>query len=73
MMIDTLEQAANAAGYAMAAPDDEPEQLYAPLPDAQSRALVLSKGAGQTSDALNAATEWFRTHLPFALGGRAPA
>ena len=77
MGIESLNKAVEAAGYAMATPDDEPmADVPRAEPQLAGRALVLmapkSAEASKTVDALQSAAGWLRGHLP-AFGGRAPA
>jgi hypothetical protein len=80
MTIDRLEQAASAAGFAMAAPDDWiDEAATAPkAKEAVGRGLIVQLAptaivSRPASEALTTATNWFRGHLPAAHGGRATA
>jgi hypothetical protein len=74
MGIETLNRAADAAGYAMAAPDDEvfsgeDRTVIA----AEKTSSLKSEDVKSTSfDAVAMATTWIREHLPLT-GGRAPA
>ena len=76
MGIESLTKAAEAAGYAMAAPDDEPaaapQRVQA---DVESRALLLAAPRVESTgvqETVTAATGWLKGYLP-AFGGRAPA
>ena len=76
--MESLQKAAEAAGYAMAAFDDEP--MIAPYePEfeiSESRAVVPYVPAAKiwsASDALTQASAWLRAHAPTYFGGRAPA
>lgn len=77
-MMDTLEQAANAAGFAMAAPDDDFDDSAAVRSiESTGRGLVLAQPSlsfrRPPVDALSVASDWFRAYLPLSLGGRATA
>ena len=76
--IESLQEAARAAGFAMAAPDDEADGSAVPeIPRAESRALVpvpfvVAKPSAVNVDALTRISSWVRGHMP-TFGGRAPA
>jgi hypothetical protein len=76
--MESLQKAAEAAGYAMAAFDDEP--AMAPFePDlevVESRAVVPyvpTPKAWSPSETLTQASTWLRAHVSPYFGGRAPA
>lgn len=82
MGIETLQKAALAAGFVMAAPDDAPpaEELFADAGEAwqpgTGQWLVPAHGPAPRRpamrDAMTSAAAWLREHLPL-MGGRAPA
>lgn len=78
MSIERLNEAAKAAGYAMATPEEEPAASpLAHAPEATGRALVpidapRSAPPAINRDALVRIGSWVRDHIP-AFGGRAPA
>lgn len=79
MTIDVLQRAADAAGFAMAAPDDDDSapviQKPAPVQQAaKSTALtVVSETRRAGADAVTTASGWIKSYLPAYLGGRATA
>ena len=83
MGIETLQKAALAAGFVMAAPDDDPpaDEMFADGDEdvwqpAKGQWLVPSISApprrAGPRDAMVSAAAWIRDHLPL-MGGRAPA
>ena len=74
MSMERLNRAAEAAGFAMAAPDDE-EVIVAVEQEQPSRALALVSPTAPRPpvDMITVATAWVRSVLPTAIGGRAPA
>lgn len=75
MGIETLHRAADAAGYAMAAPDDEIVSTAEQIRKMEALAHVAAKSEQHKNAAIEAvsvATNWLRVRLPLA-GGRAPA
>lgn len=83
MSIERLQKTASAAGFAMAAPDDEMVEAGSParLPPAdrvagvQVPAIVPPRAPSQaqSTDAIAAAAAWLKAYLPTYFGGRAPA
>lgn len=79
MSIEALQRAAMAAGYAMAAPDDD-QATVAPAQSpsgTQRRDLVAVGAATPARKAGEGAppvfSDWVRGYLPVAFGGRATA
>lgn len=79
MSIENLYRAANAAGFAMAAPDDDvlvdPRTSPVRAEDAGRAVVALTPGDAERSplrETLTEASGWVRGLLP-TLGGRAPA
>jgi hypothetical protein len=81
MSIESLLKAADAAGYAMAAPDDDPFETPARRAEVQhstQRVVVIHAPSqptrvGHPTESLTVAAEWIKGHLPSMFGGRAPA
>lgn len=81
MSIELLQKAADAAGYAMAAPDDDafetPVMRLDPSRSAHRavalRAPVQHNWSTRSADTLAHASAWIKGHLPSLLGGRATA
>ena len=79
MTIDVLQRAADAAGFAMAAPDDDesapvistPEPVQHAAPSTALSVVTQTRRAG--GDAITAASGWIKSYLPAYLGGRATA
>ncbi len=79
MSIDKLYRAAEAAGFAMATPDDDTAisssqiETQAEVGTSRAVALIAPRGSADTAPASwTAMTTWLREHLP-VVGGRAPA
>jgi hypothetical protein len=78
MNIDVLQKAADAAGYAMAAPDDDVQEAAGGMPASANRApstalTVVTETRRAGGDAFTIAAGWIKGYLPTYLGGRAPA
>lgn len=81
MSIESLLKAADAAGYAMAAPDDDAVETpvrRAELLHSAHRAVALRPPSqptrsGRPAETLAVATDWIKGYLPSMFGGRAPA
>lgn len=77
MSMETLQKAAHAAGYAMAAPDDEINDEptnRAVLSRPQNQAVSIRSAPSSTAaDTIALATTWIRGYLPSMFGGRATA
>jgi hypothetical protein len=80
MTMEALQRAARAAGYAMAAPDDDEAEAGLPRQSVPAtgremvvvpQALMLSAPQPRSTEPVLSA--WVRGLLPTALGGRAPA
>ena len=77
MSIERLNEAASAAGFAMATPDDDVEKVEAPAEEevhSKARALVPSAGVGHSwsGDTLTMLSTWARGVWP-TWGWRQPA
>ena len=76
MDIESLNKAVEAAGYAMAAHDDEMEAAdTAMAPKSRALALIEANPTPRPAverEALNRIATWFRGYAP-GFGGRAPA
>lgn len=81
MSIEALQKAADAAGYAMAAPDDDAfetpirpaEVLHSAHRTVALRAPSQTTRPGRPTETLTVAADWIKGHLPSMFGGRAPA
>lgn len=77
MSMERLNRAAMAAGFAMAAPDDEIDAIEAAprMEEAPGRqvAVYVPPAPRAAADMLAVASSWVRGLLPASMGGRAPA
>lgn len=78
MNIERLQQAAQAAGYAMAAPDDDADDLPRVHQKAIGTAVALQTSepratASASHDAVTTGATWLKNLLPAGIGGRATA
>ena len=75
MSIERLQKAANAAGYAMAAPDDDADDSATYVrPQATGTAVaVVTAATGPAPSAFDSGSTWLKSLLPAAIGGRATA
>ena len=79
MSIERLQKAANAAGYAMAAPDDDADDsatYVRPQATGTAVAVVTAETRAATApapSAFDSGSTWLKSLLPAAIGGRATA
>ena len=79
MSIERLQQAASAAGYAMATLDDDiTDDTHYVRPQTTGTAVALVTAeprpvAGSVSGAFDSGSTWLKSLLPAAIGGRATA